>query len=94
MTWLRDNNTKLNQPTVSNPVEAVVSVADNYKLDNFLHEFKRLLERYDACIVRSATDKGNLVVSVIHGLIIHEAEFKEEISYKDIKNKWYEKQSY
>ena len=87
-----DNETK--QPTVSNPLEHVVSVADNHKLDNFLHEFKGLLERYDACIVRSAADKGNLVVSVIHGLIIHEAEFKEEISCKDINNKWYEKQSY
>ena len=30
MTWLRDSNTKLNQPTVSSPIEPVVSRIDDH----------------------------------------------------------------
>jgi len=85
-------NDKKEQDLASNTDPIIV--AASYKLENFLHEFDGLLERYNACIVRSASEKGNLVVSVIDGLIIHEAEFKEEISHKDISNKHYDKESY
>jgi hypothetical protein len=42
MTWLKDSNTKLNKPTVSNPVKAVVSALTIGGKYNFKHQPERL----------------------------------------------------
>ncbi len=60
-------------------------------MNDFLNEFQMLLEKYNVAIVRSASEKGELVVcvNVPDRPYVDEVSFDEEISSGDILHKHY-----
>jgi len=59
----------------------------------FLCELEALLTKYNACIVRAADEKNELVVCVDNGEDGHggfdEVTFEEDIHSNSIESKWY-----
>ena len=69
-------------------------LCNDSSLDAFLKDLHDVLDKHNACVVRPSNNDSNIVLSMVDGLIIREAEFEEEISATDIEFCRYEKQSY
>ena len=58
-------------------------------MNDFLNEFEVLLEKYNVSIVRSASEKNELVISKVSENSCVELIFKEEISKESLKHNWF-----
>lgn len=70
---------------VTNKKEFIVN--ENLRL--FLYELSKLLEKYDAAIIRSANSTHNLVASVFYDGEFKEVEFEEDIQKESINSERY-----
>jgi hypothetical protein len=59
-------------------------------MNDFLEEFQTLLEKYNVAIVRSASEKNELVISKVSDNSYVDLVFQEEISKESLKNGWFE----
>lgn len=58
-------------------------------MNDFLNEFQMLLEKYNACIVHSASERNELVISKVNETGYIDLVFQEEISKESIKHGWF-----
>lgn len=58
-------------------------------MNDFLNEFQMLLEKYNVAIVRSASERNELVISKVNETGYIDLVFQEEISKESIKHGWF-----
>jgi len=64
------------------------------KSELFMAEFKTLLEKYSASIVRSAGEGNKLVISVETEKQFEETEFDEDITIESFTHEWFTRLNY
>jgi hypothetical protein len=62
-------------------------------MKELLKELEELLEKHNACVVRSANNRGDLFLCKISDDKTIEVKFNEEISSSSIKYSWHTEQS-
>ena len=58
-------------------------------MNDFLEEFQTLLEKYNVAIVRSASEKNELVISKVSDNSYVDLVFEEEISKESLQHGWF-----
>lgn len=62
--------------------------------NKFMRELKRLLEKHNASIVRSAGEGNKLVISVETKTMFEETEFDEDITIESFTHEWFKRLNY